>query len=100
MAAEAFADFQPILDAAKVDLLFCGHVHYYNRYMPYDSVTGDVDTASVSADGATYTNPKYMTVIVTGASGDIENDDKYTKESPSYTGTENCAYTAVLVGSN
>lgn len=60
--------------------------------MPYDSVTGDVDTASVSADGSTYTNPKYMTVIVTGASGDIEQDDKYVKESPSYTGTENCMY--------
>lgn len=26
MAAEAFADFQPILDAAKVDILYCGHV--------------------------------------------------------------------------
>jgi hypothetical protein len=57
--------------------------------MPYDSVTGEVDTASVSADGATYTEPKYPTVIVTGASGDIEKDDAYTKESPSFTGTEN-----------
>ena len=57
--------------------------------MPYDSVTGDVDTAAVSADGSVYTEPKYMTVIVTGASGDIEGDDKYTQESPSYTGTEN-----------
>lgn len=57
--------------------------------MPYDSVTQEVDTASVSADGSTYTNPKYMTVIVSGASGDIEGDDGYQKESPSYTGTEN-----------
>jgi hypothetical protein len=31
MASEAFAAIQPLLDAAKVDLLFCGHVHYYNR---------------------------------------------------------------------
>jgi hypothetical protein len=89
MATEAFADFQPILDAAKADVLFVGHVHYYNRYMPYDSVTKEVDSASVSADGSTYTEPKFMTVIVTGASGDIEADDRYVKESPSFTGTEN-----------
>ena len=57
--------------------------------MPYDSVTGTVDTAAVSADGAIYTDAKYMTVIVTGAVGDIEGDDRYVKESPSYTGTEN-----------
>jgi hypothetical protein len=78
-----------VLQAGNVDLLFCGHVHYYNRYAPYDPMTGDVDTAAVSADGATYTNPKYMVTIVTGASGDIEGDDKYTKESPSITGSEN-----------
>ena len=61
-------------------------------YMPYDAATGEVDTASVSADGSVYTNPKYMTVIVTGASGDIEHDDAYTKQSPSFTGTENCEW--------
>ena len=66
-------------------------VHVYDRYMPYDSVTKEVDLQSVSADGSVYYEPKFMTVIVTGASGDIEGDDKYTKESPSYTGTENCA---------
>lgn len=57
--------------------------------MPYLPTTGQVDTASVSSDGSTYTDPKYMVTIVTGASGDIEGDDKYTKESPSYTGSEN-----------
>jgi hypothetical protein len=55
--------------------------------MPYDAVTGQVDTASVSADGSVYTSPKYMVTIVTGASGDIERDDAYTKQSPSFTGT-------------
>ena len=30
-----------------------------------------------------------MVTIVTGASGDIEGDSKYTKESPSATGSEN-----------
>jgi len=92
MEAEAYAAFSPILQDAKVDILFCGHVHYYNRYLPYDVVTNDIDMASVSQDGSTYTNPKYMTIIVTGASGDREKDDKYTKESPSFTGTENYGY--------
>ena len=50
MAAEAYAAFSPILQAANVDILFCGHVHYYNRFLPYDPMTNDVDTASVSAD--------------------------------------------------
>ena len=44
------------------------------RRRPYDAVTGDIDTASVSADGSTYTDPKYMVTIVTGASGDIERE--------------------------
>lgn len=92
MEAEAFAAFSPILQGGKVDVLFVGHVHYYNRYMPFDPMTNDVDTACVSADGSTYLNAKYMTTIVTGASGDREKDDKYTKESPSFTGSENYGY--------
>jgi hypothetical protein len=55
-------------------------------------VTKAVDSAAVSADGHTYTNPKFTVVIVTGASGDIEGDDSYVKESPSITGTENYGY--------
>jgi hypothetical protein len=65
-------------------------VHYYNRLLPYNAVTGDIDSASVSADGNTYTNPKYMVTIVTGASGDIEGDDGCGKdERPSQTCSEN-----------
>jgi hypothetical protein len=93
MEAEAYAAFSPILQGGKVDVLFVGHVHYYNRYMPYDSVTGDVDTASVSADGSTYTNPKYMITIVTGASGDRELDSSCKDNvSPSYTCSQNYGY--------
>ena len=67
--------------------------HNYRRYAPYDSVTGVVDTASVSADGKTYTNPKYLVVIVTGASGDREHDSKCGSDgSPSLTCTENYGY--------
>ena len=79
-----------MLEAGGVDVLFCGHVHYYNRYAPYDTVTGDTDTASVSADTFTYTNPKYMVTIVSGASGDIEGDDGCGKDArPSLTCSEN-----------
>ena len=75
MASEAFSAISPLLQAANVDLLFCGHVHYYLRNMPFDPMTNTVDSASVSADGNTYTDPRFMTTIVSGASGDIEGDD-------------------------
>ena len=68
-------------------------VHYYRRYAPYDSITGTIDSASVSADGKTYTNPKYMVVIVTGAPGNREGDhncDAVT--SPALTCTQNHGY--------
>ena len=51
--------------------------------MPYNNVTGDVDEAAISADGSTYTNPKYMTVIISSASGDKETDSPYDKPFPS-----------------
>ena len=63
--------------------------------MPYNNATGEVDKASISADGSTYTNPKFMVTIISGAAGDKENDTPYNKADffPSYTGTENCACT-------
>ena len=66
----------------------------YNRFLPFDPVTKAVDTAAVSADGSTYTNAKYMTTIVSGASGDHEKDSKYPLPpvSPSFTGSENYGY--------
>jgi hypothetical protein len=36
------------------------HVHFYERYVPYNSVTGKADHAAVSADGSVYTNPAAM----------------------------------------
>jgi len=76
MEGEAYAAFYPILDAGKVDALFCGHIHYYNRNMPYDAVTKEIDTASVTGpkNDQTYTDPRYMVNIVTGASGDKEGE--------------------------
>jgi hypothetical protein len=69
--------------------MFVGHVHYYNRYVPYNAVTGQADRASVSSDGRTYSNPAYMTTIVTGASGDREDDDACGSMSFSYVCSEN-----------
>ena len=76
MEGEAYAAFYPILDAGKVDVLFCGHIHYYNRNAPYDAVTKEVDTAAVAGptNDQTYTNPRFMVNIVTGASGDKEGE--------------------------
>jgi hypothetical protein len=102
MEQAAFDAFYPILDKGKVDVLFCGHIHYYLRNLPYgelatpvgappwakttaplltpalpfaDAVTGTIDHASVSGvNSSIYTNPKYMVNIVTGASGDKEGE--------------------------
>jgi hypothetical protein len=44
--------------------------------MPYDAVTKEIDTASVTGpkNDQTYTDPRYMVNIVTGASGDKEGE--------------------------
>jgi len=75
MQADAYADFSPVLEEGGVDVLFVGHVHYYNRYLPTDPVTGRTDRGCVSPDGHTYSNPPYMVTIVTGAPGNQEDDD-------------------------
>ena len=92
MESQAYADFTPVLTKGKVDIIFTGHSHYYNRYKPFNNMTGDVDEACISADGATYTSPKYITYIVSGASGDKETDSPYVDDFPSYTGTQNYGY--------
>ena len=118
MQPDAFAQLAPVLESGGVDIrewrracllllarspcahpaaarprslcaVFCGHVHYYNRYLPYNSVTSTVDNNAANADGSVYTNPKYMVTIVTGAVGDIEGDDGCGKdERPSFTCSE------------
>ncbi len=52
-----------------------GHWHYYERYIPFDPTTGIPDTASMSPDNHTCTDPKSMTFIVSGAPGDVEKND-------------------------
>jgi len=97
MEAEAFADFYPIIEAGGVDVLFCGHVHYYSRFAPYNAPSGQIDSASVSGpiNNQVYTNPKYLVNIITGASGDREKDSKCPKGTPvppELTCTQNYGY--------
>ena len=96
MAPEAFADWSPLLQAAKVDVLFCGHAHQYVRYMPHDPVTNETDAACVSPSGDTYTNPRFMTTIVSGAAGNREGNNLFNKTGeerpPVFTGSGNVGY--------
>ncbi len=55
-------------------------------------MTNDIDTEAVSADGSTYTNPKYMTTIVSGGAGNREDESHYVKDAISQTGVENYGY--------
>ena len=64
--------------------------------MPYDAVTREIDTASVSGpkNDQTYTDPRYMVNIVTGASGDKEGETPCVVNvlPPSVTCTADFAY--------
>ena len=67
---------------AGVDFHFVGHWHQYTRFPPIDSRNNTVvaDYDCISADNSTYTNPKYPTLIVTGAPGDIEVNPDHCSE--------------------
>jgi hypothetical protein len=75
MDSTDFSTLSAELQVGKVDILFAGHWHYYSRYVPYYPVTGQADTACLSADNHTYTDPHFMTMIVSGAPGDVERND-------------------------
>jgi hypothetical protein len=72
-------------------MYFCGHVHSYRRWLPFNPITNVYDTAAANKDASVYTNPRAVVPIVTGAAGCQEppaahcnNDPKST--SPSYCG--------------
>ena len=75
MDSTDFSSISIILQQYNVSILFAGHWHYMERYEPYNPITQEVDTASVSSDKHTYTNPKFLTMIVSGAPGDVERND-------------------------
>lgn len=82
-----------MLGEGGVELFLCGHIHYYARDLPEWPVgnngTGDVDTTASSPNLgnasnpiAVYTNPKFMTTIVTAAPGDQEVNRRRAEEAP------------------
>ena len=75
MDSTDFSSISVILQQYNTDVLYAGHWHYVERYFPNYPTTGDVDKACVSSDNHTYTNPKYTTMIVSGAPGDVERKD-------------------------
>jgi hypothetical protein len=94
MEPEAYADFNAILEGGKVDLIFSGHVHYYNRGFSYSNATGHVDTACASADRSVYTDCSHPITVVTGAPGDREDTSRYVpgEDAWSATGSSNYGY--------
>lgn len=52
---------------AGVDLFLAGHVHNYQRTLPY--LGDDVD---MQADSGHYVNPKYMTTLIVGSPGALD----------------------------
>lgn len=94
MEPEAYADFNAILEDGKVDLIFSGHVHYYNRGFSYSNATGHVDTACASADRSVYTDCSHPITVVTGAPGDREDTSRYVPGADAWsaTGSSNYGY--------
>lgn len=79
----AGCDIWRVLEEGGVDLHAMGHIHYYARFVPTypnaNNGTGVDDTAcmnnnlgNVTNPAGVYSNPLYMTSIVTAAPGDIE----------------------------
>jgi acid phosphatase type 7 len=74
-----FSQISSILQDGNVDVLFAGHWHYYYRQIPLlpssDGTSIEYDKDCLSADNHTYTDPKYITMITSGAPGDVERND-------------------------
>ena len=62
--------FEDMFYKSKVDLILAGHLHNYERTYPV--YKGQVDTASLSNDGNTYTNPIYPVHLICGTGGNRE----------------------------
>src|SRR6185312_10444874 len=57
--------FFPVLSKFDIDLIFVGHIHYYERTYPMNYTDAEVCSTS-------YINPSCPVYIVSGASGNIE----------------------------
>ncbi|CAI5741701.1 unnamed protein product [Hyaloperonospora brassicae] len=72
--------FEKLLIKYKVDIVFSGHVHSYERLFP--TANSKPVMEGVSKDGKTYTNPKAPVYVVAGSAGNSEGLFQY-KQPPS-----------------
>ncbi|KAK1946500.1 Acid phosphatase [Phytophthora citrophthora] len=72
--------FEKLFIKYKVDLVYEGHVHSYERHYPTANSTTYM--AGVSKDGKTYTNPKAPVHVIAGSAGSSEGLTVY-KNPPS-----------------
>lgn len=85
--AKGFNHFDELACQYGIDLYITGHVHNYQRWKPMHLgawnkalshvIPTEVDEACVSEDGHTYTDPKFMPVIVTGSAGCHSPEPEY-----------------------
>lgn len=68
-----------ILQEESVDVVFCGHCHYYERHFPL-RVDGAKNVLDREFDGVTNTRPKGVIEIITGASGTLVTEHAIPKD--------------------
>jgi hypothetical protein len=110
----SFPFFSILLHSIGVDLLFVGHQHHYSRDPPLKILTNGtvvVDMPSVSPNIGNetnpvqvYTNPMYMSTIVTAAPGDQEvnrrqlhSHERATAPETSLTSSRNYGYSILTI---
>jgi acid phosphatase type 7 len=64
--------FDDILYEGGVDIFFFGHLHEYRRFVPNFGTRNLTDPGSMSPDGHTVTDPKYLVNICSGSPGNQE----------------------------
>ncbi|KAG2505743.1 hypothetical protein JM16_009248, partial [Phytophthora kernoviae] len=72
--------FEKLFIKYKVDLVYQGHVHAYERHYPTANNTAVMD--GVSKDGKTYTNPQAPVHVIAGMAGNSEGLYQF-KDPPS-----------------
>ena len=73
-----------------VDMYFCGHVHSYRRWLPFNPMTNVYDKAAANKDASVYTNPRAVVPIVTGAAGCQEPPAAHCNNDPKSTSPSSC----------
>lgn len=68
-----------ILQEESVDVVFCGHCHYYERHFPL-KVEGAQNIIDRNFDGVTKTKPQGIIEIITGASGSLVTEHAIPKD--------------------